>query len=389
MELLSMNDKPSKILKKVKSLYTEYKASTNPNQQNKKGNAVKSNPSSSPSGKQRSSKQIKQVPSSLSIAEKNTPEEDNHDNNALEVNKLIEIIPVKKNKMEIIEKDFIYPSVKVIIISLLVYLIYGITTVIILSQFIQKLTASIFINQKITHVQKYSLTGIIAIQFSIALNKTNLLDENFAYGGISQFNDQFIDNSITNFYGNYENFKNLIENNLNLDSIKVLNDKLQGPNLCHELFSLPYSVLDNYTAVDNAAFKYELENSLCKNTFPMNSNLDTIFSYVFARVRDNLYKLISNYTIPNMLNIYNSKEMNEIVLINMLYFSPYFNHLKNNLNAQISDNSKSDLLFFCILIFIINILLDIITLVVIKFLVLDNIQYHIENVKKINDCLKS
>ena len=110
--MLSLNDKPSKILKKIKILYQDYKISSNPKNKKNKINADSNKTNSmtlyvAPKSNHTSKKL-------LSMPNQNLDDINHEDIEAPhEVNKLIEI-PTVKPKMETIEKDFVMPSFKIV-----------------------------------------------------------------------------------------------------------------------------------------------------------------------------------------------------------------------------------------------------------------------------------
>jgi hypothetical protein len=274
-------------------------------------------------------------------------------------------------------KNFIF----FIVFMAVFYLLIGIIVIIVSQSNFSKVEISINFTSNVME-RFYSLFNFYsAVKLSIMFNKTSpytlynktytpdcescVLDFLYIYSSISS--------ELSNIENNEKRFNDLGE----IDSV------LQGTEICSYLYNYTSS-LNTYLLKITSGLNNQLQD-ICNKIPILQSNVDSIFTYITVYTRQ-IYSIFlsSNRTIEIRL-VYLVDKFIETDIIMTLFSNFYFEYTFQNIIIGLNKKIAGTYYTFCLTVFIINIIIDLVMILFIWFKIYFQIIKSVGNVQLVTD----
>jgi hypothetical protein len=223
---------------------------------------------------------------------------------------------------------------------------------------------------------QYTIRITTYIRTALFLNKTNTPDDYF----FQLINTDYFEEKSTDFYMKLQWVQRLRYENYN--SLILFNNFLQnfqGEKICPMLVDINRPLLNTTktASVDDISTTLLY---LCRKRDIMKTDLYSINAYINNRIRTIIEKMKThNLTREYLKELVDSEYLYDLIEIVMFYIRPLYMYTHNYITTPTFVNDLYTLFVFCIAIFIINILLNILFLIVTKKMILDKIVMNVEN----------
>jgi hypothetical protein len=228
---------------------------------------------------------------------------------------------------------------------------------------------------------------------------SNKLSYNYYYFGFSRY--VIITNQTTTFHGLNQNLINIqdkfyeFSNKLKrlestysiLEPILNYKKSLKGEKLCPILWT-NYSdpIFDQLSQRD---YIYPTLLYLCSQTPIMGSNIDSIFVNSIYKGRLFIEEFASLYrSFENIDKLWSSPEMIEMIYINALYLRPYYQNLVETYVFSVYQKSFESFISFSLLIFFLNLVIELMTFFVFSLRMNRVCSNHIEEIDLLLNIIK-
>jgi hypothetical protein len=223
---------------------------------------------------------------------------------------------------------------------------------------------------------QYSINIVTYIKTCFFLNKTNIQDDYFS----QQINQDYFNTKSGDFYFRLQKLQ--MYRYMNYDSLYLFNDFLEefkGDVICPKLIEINKLLLDKSMTTKADDLSQTLLY-MCNQRPIMQTDLFSIFSYINTKVRLLIDKYMSNVkSVGNLKSLVDSEELYELMEIALLYIRPLYIYTHTTLVTPTFTNDLNTLFSLCIIIFVINIILNISFLLITKKFILDKIVRNVEN----------
>jgi len=237
-------------------------------------------------------------------------------------------------------------------------------------------------NNDFFDLEQAYVNNFIGLQYSVILNSTELRSGDYLN---RDFEDTFFQENTQRLY-NTLNILAITKNKTTVfDEFYDNFNQFQGKNFCNKLFSFDDTITNNFTNKKEVLLFY---NYTCNQIEELNSNIDTILSHVNIIVR-NFYSYFknSNRTMEVSKSIIKDKYINKLENIIVLFLRRYFTYLREIVDS-LYQTQIDRFISYHIYLFLSIITFSLISLIVIKRFVLDEIVMSINNTRLLLDILK-
>ncbi len=226
------------------------------------------------------------------------------------------------------------------------------------------------------------VNNFIGLQYSVILNSTELRSGNYLN---RDFEDTFFLENTQTLY-NTLNILAITKNKTKIfDEFYDNFNQFQGKNFCNKLFSFDDAITNNFS---NKKEILQFYNYTCNQIEELNSNIDTILSHINILVRNFYsYFINSNRTMEVSKSIIKDKDINKLENIIVLFLRRYFSYLRDIVDS-LYQTQIDRFISYHIYLFLSIITFSLISLIVIKRYVLDEIVISINNTRLLLDILK-
>ncbi len=274
-------------------------------------------------------------------------------------------------------KNFIF----FIVFMAVFYLLIGIIVIIVSQSNFSKVEISIYFTSNVME-RFYSLFNFYsAVKLAIMFNKTSpytLYNKTYTPDCESCVLDfLYIYSSISSELSNIEN------NEKRFNALSEIDSVLQGPEICSYLYNYTSS-LNTYLLKINSRLNSQLQD-ICNQIPILQSNVDSIFTYITVYTRQ-IYSIFlsSNRTIEIRL-VYLVDKFIETDIIMTLFSNFYFEYTFQNIIIGLNKKIAKTYYTFCLTVFIINIIIDLVMILFIWFKIYFQIIKSVGNVQLVTD----
>jgi hypothetical protein len=223
---------------------------------------------------------------------------------------------------------------------------------------------------------QYTVRIATYIKTALFLNKTNIPDDYF----LQQINTDYFEDKSQDFYMKLQKVQALRYENYN--SLILFNNFLQnfqGEKICPFLVDINRPLLDTTLTASVEDISSTLLY-LCKKRDIMKTDLYSINAFINNRIRTIIEKFKThNVNQEYIKELVDSEYLYELIEIAMFYIRPLYMYTHSYITTPTFVNDLNTLFVFCIVIFVMNILLNIFFLIVSKKMILDKIVRNVEN----------
>ena len=264
------------------------------------------------------------------------------------------------------------------------YIVLGIVVIIVSENNFNKVIVSLDYTESFKVKFNSLFNFISSIKISIITNKKSPYT---IYNGTKTPDcEECVTNLLSDYTESTSSLESISSKYEIFSKIYQIESVLQGENLCSEFYKNYDNKWISYFRNKNATYIDELIN-ICQTISILESNPDTIFSnLIYKSRRLYTYYLLGNFNITKRKEILD-QDFIYIDLVMTVFVYPYFEYLCENIISGMNKNITKAYYIFMIVIFAINIIINILMMLFIWIKIYHQIISSVENVQLVNDSI--